>query len=267
MSIYELLFDEIENKNNNIISTSSNQIFPTITSPLKTPTDYYQEEVFDIYDDFNIYNQIYFENTLGSIIVEWSNRMTSCAGVFSIHNNIATIRLSEPLLKYRSIKEMKETLLHEMIHAYCYIKQYDQSDDLSGHGKHFKAKMKEINDLTGFNITVYHSFHDEVNLYAKYIWRCNGKCRNKKPYFGYVKRQMNRPPGPSDKWWKQHLRECGGMFVRISPSDEEIEKMKKEKKERIKRNKQMKSNSNQRSLSNKIIKKKDVKKKRKINEI
>ena len=32
-----------------------------------------------------------------------------------------TITLSEPLLKFRSSNELKETLIHEMIHAYFFI--------------------------------------------------------------------------------------------------------------------------------------------------
>ena len=117
-------------------------------------------ESFDVYNYFNIYNEIYYENLLGCITLEWSKKMTSCAGVFSVYKNVPTIRLSEPLLKFRSIDEIKETLLHEMIHAYCYIKQYDMTDDMSGHGRYFKEKMNEINTLTGLHITIYHSFHD-----------------------------------------------------------------------------------------------------------
>ena len=54
--------------------------------------------------------------------------------------------------------------------------------------------MNSINAVTGFNITIYHSFHDEVENLRKHIWRCNGKCQNKPPFYGYVKRAMNRPP-------------------------------------------------------------------------
>ena len=97
--------------------------------------------------------------------------------------------------------------------------------------------MFEINKLTGFNITIYHHFHKEVNLYTKYIWRCDGNCRNEPPYYGYVKRQMNRPPQKSDKWWDEHLKNCGGNFIKIAPSEEEE---KKELENRIKINKERK---------------------------
>lgn len=36
------------------------------------------------------------------------------------------------------------------------------------------------------------------------------------PYFGLVKRAMNRPPGPSDSWYKQHQETCGGDYVKIA---------------------------------------------------
>ena len=124
-----------------------------------------------------------------------------------------------------------------MIHAYCHFKKYDMSDDLSGHGKYFKKKMKEINEITGFNISVYHNFIDEVEYYTKYVWRCDGKCRNEAPYFGYVRRQVNRPPQKADRWWDEHEKKCGGKFVRIKPTEEEIENEKKKKKKRKKNGK------------------------------
>ena len=70
--------------------------------------------------------------------------------------------------------------------------------------------MESINAVTGLKITVYHNFKDEVDHYRQHIWRCNGKCRNDPPYFGYVKRSMNRKPQPADFWFKEHKRRCGG---------------------------------------------------------
>ena len=219
---------------------------------------------FDIYTYFQIYNEIFFENLLGSVTLKWSRKMTSCAGVFSIYKGIPSIHLSEPLLKFRSITEIKETLLHEMIHAYCHFKSYDMSDDLSGHGKHFKRKMKEINEITGFNITVYHNFLDEVEYYTKYVWRCNGKCRNQPPFFGYVKRQVNRPPQKADKWWSQHEKNCGGMFERIKPTDKEIENEKKKKKKNKNKNliekffNNVNDIKNDKNINNNVLKEKNL---------
>ena len=215
----------LNNNNNNISDNYLDYNFNSDFSYYENEKS--EEETFDLYEYFQIYNEIFFENLLGCISLSWSSKMTSCAGVFSVYKGVPTIRLSESLLKFRTITEVKETLLHEMIHAYCFIKKYDMSDDLSGHGKYFKQKMNEINKETGFNVTVYHNFLDEVSYYAKYVWRCNGICRNKKPYYGYVRRQMNRPPQKADKWFMKHQKECGGTFIRISPTEEEEKKEKK----------------------------------------
>lgn len=44
-----------------------------------------------------------------------------------------------------------------MIHAHLFLTKrgYDR-DGTDGHGPDFQAKMKEINAITGFKITVYH---------------------------------------------------------------------------------------------------------------
>jgi predicted SprT family Zn-dependent metalloprotease len=184
---------------------------------------------FDIFEDFQLYNMLFFENKLGCIRLEWSKRMTLCAGIFSVKAGDAVIRLSEPLLKFRNVAEVKETLIHEMIHSWVYVLNLDMSDDASGHGKNFQLKMFEINKQTGLNITVYHSFHDEVDYYRKHIWRCDGCCQHEHPYYGYVRRAMNRPPGKSDPWWDRHQEKCGGTFVKIAGDEN-----KKEKKEKVK---------------------------------
>lgn len=99
-----------------------------------------------------------------------------------------------------------------MIHAYLFVTENNRDRD--GHGPEFCKHMRRINSKAGTNITVsaelncrcyfqliyvlllqiYHSFHDEVNEMRKHWWRCTGRCRNQPPYFGYVKRAMNRQP-------------------------------------------------------------------------
>ena len=178
---------------------------------------------FDLQHQFELYNNIFFEDLLNQVSVNFSEKMTKSAGLFSFYNGKPVIRLSIIILKYRSIKEIKETLLHEMIHAYCYYKKYDMSDDLSGHGYYFKKKMFEINKLTGFKISIYHHFIKEINLYSN-IWRCNGKCRNKKPNFGFIIRQNNRKPQKADgSKFKVHKKYCGGEYEKLNISVEEME--------------------------------------------
>lgn len=95
-------------------------------------------------------------------------------------------------------------------------------DNHESHGPLFHEHMYRINRESGTNITVYHNFHEEVNHYKRHVWRCEGICKGKAPYFGYVRRAMNRKPGPYDYWFKYHEMTCGGNFVKISePSKEE----------------------------------------------
>jgi len=73
-----------------------------------------------------------------------------------------------------------------------------------------------------YAINVYHNFHDEVDHYRQHMWQCTGPCVSKPPYFGLVKRAMNRPPGPSDNWYKQHQETCGGDYIKIASPPEKM---------------------------------------------
>ncbi|SCM09155.1 conserved Plasmodium protein, unknown function [Plasmodium chabaudi chabaudi] len=169
----------------------------------------------DLHELFSEYNLKYFYNRLESVQVKWSNKMKLCAGICIFKKSgYCCIRLSLPLLKLRKIKEYKETLLHEMIHAFLFLNQ-KKSDKNDGHGPEFKKHMYRINKLTGLSISIYHSFHDEVHFYRNHVWRCTGICRKYPPHYGYIKRSMNRPPGPKEKWWRSHSTYCSGHFVKI----------------------------------------------------
>lgn len=101
-----------------------------------------------------------------------------------------------------------------MIHAYLFILNIRESN--GGHGPNFKKMMEGINRVAGTNITVYHTFHDEVELYKTHVWRCNGICQHRKPFYGWIKRTSNRAPSPNDFWWGRHQESCGGTFQKIS---------------------------------------------------
>lgn len=77
---------------------------------------------------------------------------------------------------------------------------------------------------------VYHSFHDEVDVYRQHWWRCDGPCRTRKPFFGYVKRAMNRAPSARDPWWEDHRRTCGGTYTKIKEPENYGKKGKSEEK-------------------------------------
>ena len=78
----------------------------------------------DVHALFLLYSQLFFFNQLCAVHVRWSKRMTSCAGLCRFQGSGGCdIALSEALLKFRSKKEVVETLLHEMIHAYLFVGQ------------------------------------------------------------------------------------------------------------------------------------------------
>ncbi|XP_055630065.1 DNA-dependent metalloprotease SPRTN-like [Toxorhynchites rutilus septentrionalis] len=181
----------------------------------------------DIHGLFPMFDRKFFQGKLVCVQLEWSKKMYSCAGICYQRSNAmgksCIIRLSEPLLKLRSRKDLVETLLHEMIHAYCFVLGIREGN--GGHGPHFKKIMHGINKIAGTNITVYHTFHDEVNLYKTHWWKCNGVCRNRGPYYGMVKRTSNRKPGPYDMWWTEHQRSCGGEFIKVKEPEPKRKKV------------------------------------------
>ena len=59
----------------------------------------------------------------------------------------------------------------------------------------------------------------QVNVYRQHWWKCNGPCQHRPPYFGIVKRAMNRAPSPRDFWWEEHQRTCGGTYTKIKEPD------------------------------------------------
>jgi len=84
----------------------------------------YLEDTYfpDVFNLFSIYNEVYFQGILGPVSVEWSTRMTVCAGLCEFRSQGGCkIKLSEPLLKFRPLEDMLNTLLHEMIHAYLFL--------------------------------------------------------------------------------------------------------------------------------------------------
>ncbi|XP_011154891.1 uncharacterized protein LOC105192440 isoform X2 [Harpegnathos saltator] len=194
----------------------------------------------NIYTLFVQFNARFFLNVLAPVEVKWSNRMTSCAGTCSFHNKQCVITLSEPLLKLRPRKDLVETLLHEMIHAYLFLTNNNRDRD--GHGPNFCEHMYRINKEAGTNITIYHNFHDEVRLYQQHWWKCNGPCRFRSPFFGMVRRVMNRAPGPSDYWWAEHKLNCNGQFIKIK-EPENYKSKQKDKSKSTSKNNMLKDNT------------------------
>lgn len=66
------------------------------------------------------FNRLIFNGKLDSVSISWSKQMKLCAGICRYcSGGFCEVRLSEPLLKFRPRADFINTLLHEMIHAYC----------------------------------------------------------------------------------------------------------------------------------------------------
>jgi hypothetical protein len=179
----------------------------------------------DIHQLFALYNVLYFRSLLlPRVEVSWSQRLTLCAGMCELIKDDEgkyrriRLKLSEPLLKYRPRSDTVNTLIHEAIHAYFFITTtwaHSRGEDGTGHGPGFRLMADAINNHGGYEVTVYHTFHDEVDSYRTHVWLCDGPCKQQPPFFGLVKRTMNRPPGKLDTWWKKHEEECGGTYTKI----------------------------------------------------
>lgn len=66
----------------------------------------------------------------------------------------------------------------------------------------------------------------QVKLYQNHVWRCNGPCQKRRPYFGIVRRVNNKVPGSSDYWWNSHKRLCGGTFLKIKEPEKTAKPVK-----------------------------------------
>jgi hypothetical protein len=213
----------------------------------------------DVHGLFAHFNALYFNSALAAVSVEWAPRMTLCAGTCSFSHSrgdAPRIRLSAPLLSLRPPSDLKNTLLHEMVHAAIFLSGEREPAGSGGHGPIFAAHAARINagralgpggrgfgglagagaghvvhDAVrppgGYRIEAYHSFHAEVAHFRVHHWRCTGACGT------LVKRATNRAPQPADCvragrrrgggpcdgrgcWWHGHERGCGGAWVKVA---------------------------------------------------
>ena len=198
----------------------------------------------DVGSLFVEFNDRFFGGKLGGVEVRWSKRMTLCAGVcaFDRAAGYCSIRLSEPLLKLRPRADLVNTLCHEMIHAVLFLDEGCRDRD--AHGPAFMAYARRLNQEAGTQVTVFHSFHDEVDEYRTHVWQCDGPCQRSPPYFGLVRRSMNRAPGPSDWWWAAHAGSCGGVYHKIAePDKSKTKKVAGQKRNRVTGGEQSKGGS------------------------
>lgn len=175
----------------------------TTSNDLNDPTP-------DVHSLFAYYNRKHFGSKLTNVYVEFSKRMTLCAGTCTFRGvGGCRIALSEPLLKLRPASDLRSTLLHEMIHALLFNEGVSR-DGPDGHGPRFMEVAARINasEPPEVHVTPYHSFTSEVDHYRTHHWKCTS-CHM------IIKRAMNRPPGPYDLFWDKHLSKCSGAFEKI----------------------------------------------------
>lgn len=122
-----------------------------------------------------------------------------------------------------------------MIHAYLYLEKINRND---AHGLCFIQMARKIDGIIGTNITVsvlsctlalctfrpkrltlyilqpYTDTVQEEFFYLKHVWRCNGRCQNEQPFFGWYRAKLNKPPGPSMLWFRKHSKNCAGRFIK-----------------------------------------------------
>ncbi|VDM82419.1 unnamed protein product [Strongylus vulgaris] len=153
----------------------------------------------DIHLLFIDFNDRFFEGTLARCEVKWSPRMYSCAGVCSYEgrSGMCSIRLSLPLLKLRPRKDLVETLLvarNDPCVPFCH-----------------QAESRQRWPWTRLSVSYVQLFPlPSTFTFIAPVYRCDGPCRNRKPFYGYVKRSSNRAPGPNDLWWSAHKSSCNG---------------------------------------------------------
>ena len=105
-----------------------------------------------------------------------------CAGICELSRDPATgkftrirLKLSTPLLQYRPRSDTINTLLHEAIHAYFFITtswRHSRGDDGTGHGEGFQLLADAINSHGSYEVTIFHSFHDEVVSTSRHVHPC-----------------------------------------------------------------------------------------------
>ncbi|TVU09501.1 hypothetical protein EJB05_42977 [Eragrostis curvula] len=199
----------------------------------------------DVEELFKHYDELYFQGALAAagFVVKWGSPLQSSSfGSCTFSKPSNTITLSEPVLQYRSCTDLKQALLHEMIHAIIYVKHSTKA--CSNHGPVFRAWMDAINKCSikdlqrpvgGYNITTRHDFEPEepisfrgVVLWELYNLACPITAFQCESCGDTLPRAKNQGP-PSHACciekaaqdatcgnmlcrWHNHKNECGGSY-------------------------------------------------------
>ncbi|KAF7058819.1 hypothetical protein CFC21_065800 [Triticum aestivum] len=191
----------------------------------------------DLWELFCHYDRLYFRGELdaAAFAVEWAyprTRTTTCFGSCSF-GDLSKIILYEPMLRWRTNADMKNALLHLMIHAIIFVKHGMKN---LGHGPVFRDWMDAINTCTaedhmrptgGYRITTTHDFSEEKSCNIQGIpWQCE--------WCGVTLLRATNLGPPSDSCcienvsedatcgnmlcqWHNHKMDCGGTYVVTKP--------------------------------------------------
>jgi SprT-like family/Protein of unknown function (DUF2786) len=110
------------------------------------------DNLYHLYRDYNLR---FFDSALLAVEIEYSEKLTRAAGLFSANEPL--IRLSTPLRSGQE-QETKDTLLHEMIHVAQSVFNIEER----AHGPYFSAEMARINQAAHgeASVSVTHHLHE-----------------------------------------------------------------------------------------------------------
>lgn len=186
----------------------------------------------DVSDLFCHYNSLYFRNSLGSCAVSWAedplpDRDVSTCDYYPGGGG-CIILLSKSLCKCHDESDLKNALLHEMIHAYICIK--DNNSNHSDHGSKFQKLMNTINSssvadphrpVEGYNITLHHEiskkyFHYKCQSCGDLI--TSTKMRGPSGNDCIERKDVDDPCQNSNCHWHRHKQRCLGSYHRVQES-------------------------------------------------
>ncbi|KAM0839227.1 hypothetical protein ACQ4PT_060451 [Festuca glaucescens] len=200
---------------------------------MESASDPEVEENPDVWELFRHYDRLYFRGALddAAFAVEWTSpRMKTCSGFGCCSFGSKTITLYQPMLQYRTKDDLKNALLHLMIHAILFVKY--GTTNVCKHGPVFRDWMDAINACSiddylrpkgGYCITTTHDFSpEELQSIQGNLWKCES-C-------GDTLVRATRLGPPSDSccienvsqhatcgnmlcYWHNHKMNCGGTYV------------------------------------------------------
>ncbi|XP_066354934.1 uncharacterized protein [Miscanthus floridulus] len=186
----------------------------------------------DVSELFCHYNSLYFHDSLGSCAVSWAEDPLPNCDVSTCDyypgGGGCIILLSKSLCGSHNGSDLKNALLHEMIHAYICIK--DNNSNHSDHGAKFQKLMNTINlssvadphrPFDGYSITLLHEIHKKY-----YHYKCQScadfiKSTNTRGPSGddcIERKGLDDPCHNSNCHWHRHKQRCSGNYCRVQES-------------------------------------------------